>query len=300
MGESIWDRMGLVHRRDRPSGMSGVSWMRDWMAKKFLTWRVAVASAAALMFWGYISVKILVFDVDRYLLAELIPSYLWLLEYRFAASLLVLVFVAFTARRLWPWLIYVALFPVLLPLVWFPYALYRAGVWHPAIALANAIYGLKCGLRFTVLSRVVELLSLVVVAVSGHARGAMVGIALLLFLCLARTTWRTVCRAFRSDRFIRSQVGLAQMCLESPSFEAWASVPESIKRSRARRFNRSQIHMLTTSLANGLVTIKAVSFYAYQLDRYFRGAFPSVMALISYVSLYVYSLIVLSAVNLAI
>ncbi|PZG00071.1 hypothetical protein C1I93_03855 [Micromonospora endophytica] len=250
--------------------------------------------------WTYIVVKLFVFDVDRYLAAQLGATALRIVDFR------LLVFLGFLAltlllmrRKRTLWLLYVAFFPVVVLLFHFPWMLQRSGSWLPGIAVANIFYSLKQNFRRSFAIRVVELSAMVLILTT-PSTAIMYAFAAAIAVALARTYLRTIRGALKPLRFLQGQVAWVGKFLKSPSVLGWASLPAELKRSRARRFNEAQLQKFTQSLGNALLAVKTANFYAYQLERYRRSSFPFVLSFASFGALYLYSIFALTFINLAI
>jgi hypothetical protein len=106
----------------------------------------------ALATWGYVVVKLLVFDVDQWIVTTYVPRLAWLVQYRGLAilALLAIALLVFTWRAVLVWVAYILFYPFIL-LFWdIPKLLIKTRNWTLGLALVAAGVSLFRSFRFTV------------------------------------------------------------------------------------------------------------------------------------------------------
>lgn len=293
---SIWDRLPRnTPPKKKPATKAAPTASTVAVSRPFKR-RLAIASAIAAILWGYVGLKLFVLDVDAFILGVVLPDTSGALAYRPAVILVLLMVVVYLSRRLWKWLLYVAVFPLALVVIGFPLLLHKLGIWQPTIALSSFMYGLHRNLRATIICRLAEVASVIALVAEPPPPVAILSI-LVLVACLLRTYARTLFRAFTPGRFLLAQAAVADRMLSKSQYMV---VPEKVRRSKAQRLSAKQAELFLNNLSFGLAAIKGASFFAFQLDRYRRSTLPVTLCITSYVSLFLYSFIVLAAINYAI
>lgn len=109
----------------------------------------------AFSFWLYALNKIFIFNVDNWIVATFFPNYSWALDFKLICSLglACIVWLCVGTRDVIVWVLYVALYPLVLLFIRLPYFIFKQQSWLLAFAVLNAVASffknLKYGLVFS-------------------------------------------------------------------------------------------------------------------------------------------------------
>ncbi|MEV5744232.1 hypothetical protein AB0L30_29600 [Microbispora rosea] len=261
--------------------------------------RLRVAQVVASIAWLYLIIKLFIADVDYLLITRLFPESPWVLDLRIVVlAALFIATIHFFRKYAW-WMLYIAFFPIIVIGWYIPLRLYKFWSWEVAIALTSILYSIGRSFTANLTARLTEICCIVLVS-GVKPPYLMLPLAGLLLISLSRTYFRTFRRTFWPQGFLRAHASVARRILRSGQVMQWASVPDSARRSRAKTFNEEQRKEIAQHLSNALLAIKASDFYAYQLAKYRKSPAPFLLGILSYSVLSVYSVAVLTVVNLAI
>jgi hypothetical protein len=307
---SVWSKVGQGPRRPKPgagpprkdqegSGSGGGKVTIKEHIRR-LRRRAIVADVVGILVWSYLVIKVFVFDVDRAIAERVGSTALKILDFRLLIFLgLIAAMLLLLRQKKAFWILYVLFYPLVFLFFHVPLWLQKAGSWLPAIAIANLAYNVANNFRRVFALRVLELSAgVLIIALPGmsltYALAAVIATAML------RTYWQVIRNALQPIKFLRTQVSWVGRVLRSPATINLASLPDDLKKSRARRFNDAQIEKFTNSLGNALIAVKAANLYAYQLERYRKSSIPFALSFLSFAGLYVYSIVALAIINLAV
>src|SRR5579864_5430641 len=108
---------------------------------RWAPWRWRIVNLIATAFWLYAICKVFIFDFDQYAIQRLLPGGGWIVTYRFFI-LLALASVWAVVLRRWAfffWMVYFALFPIILVVWWLPRAIYKSRSWIVVMAVLNIV-----------------------------------------------------------------------------------------------------------------------------------------------------------------
>ncbi|MGP4101822.1 hypothetical protein [Nonomuraea sp. KM90] len=295
---SLWDRVSSAPRRRAAKQQSGkqveTPGVRSPSPRK-----LRGAQVIALLLWLYIFVKMFFLDIDYVLITELFPDAPWVLDLRIILIAGLLVALVHSFRRYVWWILYIVFFPVILAAWHVPLRLYKFWSWDLAIALTQIAYSVGRNYKANISVRVAEICCIFLVA-GVKPPILMLPLGSVLLLCLIWTFARTFISVFASRHFLRAHAEVAKRILRSGQVMKWSSLPQSLSKSRAKRFNTRQTEELAKSLSSALLVIKASDFYAYRLDRYRKSPAPYILSLLSYVVLFAYTTVNLAIVNVVV
>jgi hypothetical protein len=301
MSPSIWDKVDaavVVVATNTSTPASGESVVRQ--SGRWAPWRWRIANTLATLVWFYAVCKVFIFDVDQFLFERLWPQGGWLVTYRFfvligVASVLALVF------RRWvffAWCAYFALFPIIVVVWWIPRAIYKSRSWVVLLAALNVVTTFVLDFKFSFVTKAAALICIALVLVNPLRQLTVVAGAALLVL-LATTYVRTVAIVLRPSRFVSGQQSAIDKVVGSRALATAWGLAEDLKDPQIVKFSRDQITRFATAVSAAAVVHRFVYFWAYQLDTYRKGSMPYVFNLLSYIWLFVQTVLAFAFINLA-
>lgn len=176
----------------------------------------------AIILWTFIVVKAVVFDIDIYLLERYLPSFRWMLNYRFLGLLVIVALLLFGIRKkpFRRFLLYIVAYPMILLILRVPKLLFRN--WALLIAFAPAIYDLSRSVRSRFAIVTVAILSTACIALSSNPYVLSVSMVLL-GAYLVMHLYRSLRKAYRSSIFegLGDLVKKMQLTLEGGQQGLW-------------------------------------------------------------------------------
>lgn len=159
----------------------------------------ALREALAIILWAFITVKVIVFDIDVYVFEKYMPSLRWVLNYRFFGLLVLIsvVLIGMGKKTIRRFLLYVICYPF--SFFWRVLKLFFRN-WALMVALAPALYDLLRSFRsrFTVMTAAA--LSALCIALSSNTY-LLIPSMVLLGLYLIMHLYRSLRKAYRSSIF---------------------------------------------------------------------------------------------------
>ncbi|MER7267409.1 hypothetical protein ABT344_03720 [Micromonospora carbonacea] len=298
VAQDIWDRLSPKPNEEEPSTKSSRTPV-DPATQRSKRRRKRVARIAAFVFWSYLLIKVFVWDIDYELLRWLFPDAPWVLDLRVVAAAAIFLAAVHVFQKYMRWILYVLFAPFIFTFWYLPRRLRRFFNWVGAIALTSVGYSINSSFKANVTARTAEGVCIFLIA-GAKPRYLMVPLASILTLCLIRTYIRALRRTFWPEEFLRKHASVARKILQSGQLIQWASVPDAVRKSRARRLNPKLTEQVTQNLSYALIAIKASHFYAYQLERYRRSPGPFILGMLSYSVLFLYTVGVTAAINVAV
>ena len=138
----------------------------------------------AILFWVYLVVKVFVYDLDIYIVNNLLPNYKWLLNYKFFIIIgLFAVFIVFMDRRkAFIWCFYIIFYPAIILFWKVPYLVYKHISWILVIEVINFAIGFFKSFRFNFATHTIFLIALTAIYIFSDLR--IMWIFILTILCL--------------------------------------------------------------------------------------------------------------------
>jgi hypothetical protein len=298
--KSVWDKLntavsaaGSGTQQSRPRAPSS-------RADRWSPWKWRAVNAAATVAWIYAVCKILIFDIDQYAFQWLWPQGGWIVTYRFFILLTVASVLAIVLRRLsfFAWLIYFAFFPMIVVIWWLPRFIYKRRSWVALLAVVNVVTTFIQDFRYSLVTKSAALISIAVIVVSPIRALTVLAGAVLLFLLMV-TYVRTVSIVLRPSRFLSGQQSAIDKIVASDGVTKLWVLSDELKDPQIVRFDADQMSRFTVAVSWGVVVHRALYFWAYQLESYRKGAAPYMFGLLSYLWLFVQTVVAFAFVNFA-
>lgn len=250
------------------------------------------------LIWTYVFLKLFVFDVDRALLEWLAPDLLPVLNYRFFLFLGVMAVLVLLARKYWLALLYVFFFPLVVLFWKIPRLIYRTKSWLFAFASINVVASFIKDFKFNFLTKTLAVFAMLGILLSSRP-GILVPASLLLLCLLFVSYYRNVRASFLPSRFIDLQVTAIEKVIEWEPVTTNIYIAEDLKQPSIQRFDEDQLRRFASSLSAGLLTVRGIYFWAYQLERYRQSPAVSFFSFLSYAWLFIITVVTAWLVNLS-
>jgi hypothetical protein len=250
--------------------------------------------------WVYAIFKVFVFDLDQYAFQRIWPAGGWIVTYRFFVLLALASAWALILKRwaIFFWMAYFALFPLILVVWWIPRAVYKSRSWAVVMAILNVITTLVQDFNYSLVTKSTALIAIAVIIVGPNRSLTLIAGALLLGLLLV-TYVRTIAIVLRPSRFVTGQQRAIDKIVGSQVMTGLWSLSEDLKDPKIVKFDSGQMTKFTTAVTMGVLVHRALLFWAAQLDSYRKGSAPQVFNLLSYLWLFVQSVIAFALINYA-
>ncbi len=129
---------------------------------------VFIRELIAISVWGYIIIKLFVFDIDIFLIEKLSPNLLWLVHYKFFVIIGVLAIILLLTKNLqiMLWSLFIFFYPVIVIFWKLPVLLYKSKSWNLTFALIDSIISFFKTFRYTFITTSFFLISMVIIIVA--------------------------------------------------------------------------------------------------------------------------------------
>jgi len=266
-------------------------------SKQWKRWRIALDVAGAI-FWTYVILKVLFFDVDRELVDSLFPGQDWIIDFRFLACLGVaaIAVLVIGPRKALLCGAYILFFPLIV-LIWkLPKLLYKSKSWIALFAAIHVVASILANFRYAVLATALGLLAAVFILLTTSQvllGASMLIVTSLLLLALARTLRFSA----RPASFIGIQEKALSRIRKSSKLPQIAAVSDELRDSQIQRFNEQQQMQFLVNLQNAVLMQRLPLFWAYQLDQYRRSPVPVLFTGLAYAWLVLQAVVGLALLN---
>ena len=298
---SLWDKVDvLVLREGEPSEPKKEPTSDKEDSSRRLRRHLRILDVLGVVFWLYVVLKLFVYDVDRELLTALGAE--GLANYRFFFFLAILVLIVALTKRKGVALLYVGyvlFFPFVILLWKLPRLIYKTRSWLVALAAVNVVTAVFRDFKFNVVTKSLVLLALLCVFVADTAF-ILVPASITLVVLLLITLYRSISATLTGSRFIDLQKSALKKIGESDFVEQFVQVPENLRDDEVEKFDKDQMTEFIGKLSNGLLAVRVTYFWAYQLERYRQSQAPTFFAFLTYVWLFIISVVTVWALNLAV
>ncbi len=178
--------------------------------RKKVKW--TIIRTVAILFWTYAILKLFILDFDVLLINNFFPDAIWLIRYRWVATLTIItmIAIAFWKRNLIGPILYLIFFPFIVVFFHVPSWLIHRRAWTLSIALlASTMTAIK-SLRSTIIFFALFIFGLLFISVASADWVLQLGIGFL-FIFIIIIYFRTIREAFRSSLDIFSPRSLDKL-----------------------------------------------------------------------------------------
>jgi len=270
----------------------------SWVTER---WFWTALNVVAPLLWLYVMLKLFVADLDRWIVSEVSPSLLWILDYRFFILLTFATLIVLITRR---WkiavsLLYIWLFPLIL-LVWkVPGLYYRRRSWNLVIGTLQVLWSLGQSLRFAFGATTAFALATLAIALDGP-NWLLWGAVVTLLILWAWLVFRAVVYAIVPSKFVNYQQKILGNILDSDRAWTIAALPPAAKSAAVTRLHKTQIDQVVSTASMGLALYAASVLWAENLDRYRKSGTSVIFSAFAVVALVAQAVVIFAIVNLGI
>lgn len=302
---SLWDKIDISaqsidtssdEKGDRDT--SNVTTDRAQKQRQLRRW-IRLCDTVAVVSWTFLAVKVFIFDWDHWLFVELFPALSFVSAYRFFVFLAAIVIIVALIRRSFLIFAYISLFPLVV-LAWkIPRWLIQIGSWNVVLGVVSLFYTTLHGIRKHFVLRGIELFAILGVFVSDSIY-ILAPCAISIGAALAYRYGKAAIGAIGASRFLEKQKDIVSRYVKWEFLHEMATVPPDLKDASLVKFNESQLQIFAAKVSFGVCAWKMLDFYTALLNRYRRSTAPLVLGILTFIGLFLQSLVYLSIINFAI
>lgn len=129
---------------------------------------VLIRELLSIFIWVYVIIKLFIFDIDIFLVGNLSPNYVWLINYKFfiLIGILAIIMLVTKNKHILSWSLFVFFYPVILLFWRIPVFLFKKKSWNLVFALIDSIISFFRSFKQTFILTAFFLISAVVILVA--------------------------------------------------------------------------------------------------------------------------------------
>ncbi|CRI66962.1 conserved membrane hypothetical protein [Thiocapsa sp. KS1] len=252
----------------------------------------------AIVLWLYATMKVLIFDLDVWILNSFFPSYEWLLSFR-----LIFFFALVSAVWLWVgtrdaivWFFYILFYPLVLLLIRLPIFILKRKSWVLALGISNAIAGFFANLRYRVVFITIFLFAFAAVAFS-DTRYLLGAAALVLVILILTTYIKTFIDALKPSTIFRMYSKFFSVLHKTG--RTTFSLDDEIRNIPIEELEPHQIEKWKTSLEISVLFNRFCLFAAKKLRSYQKSEWRMIPSVFGLFALVIFTVVSFSGVYVA-
>ena len=260
------------------------------------TIRGVVRDLLSFVLWSYVVIKLFVFDIDSYILAQTSPDFLWVLDYKFfvITSFLSVLWLFLKTSAFLGLGIYVFFFPVILFFWKLPRFLYRKGSWNLTFAAISAIASSYKSVKYNFITLSFFLGSLVVTLVA-EDKGLLLVAGTSLSVLMILAYWRRFVFAFKPSTM--HQIFMNSFSLIRKHGSSTFALAEDLKSLELKEFSPAQLTTWTNNLQMAVVFNRMCLFTAKKLKDYEKTGVHTVSVILITLLLMFQTVIAFACIN---
>jgi len=233
-------------------------------------------------------------------MGSLAPNLIWVLDYRFFVSLVLLTLVIVVVRRKYWWLfVFVGLWPLIVVLFYVPRFLYRHRSPKLAMAVVQVAFGFIRGLRLSIV-----LFAATSVATAGillaNQPWFLVACLVMLFAAWSIFLVRLVRYSITPGAFLTGQRKLVSRVFDSRITDSMIMLEDKHKDPAGPAFTAEETSTVLTRLSTGLALARGSQMWATKLEEYRRGPATLLFGCLAVAAMYLQSVFTFTLINLGI
>jgi hypothetical protein len=296
---SIWQKVDLSVLAKQPVPDSAIESEQEKRRHARRTRRLfLLLDITGSLVWVYVFLKLFVFDVDRALMEHLAPNAIAILNYRFFFLLAIIACVVLFAKKYWLPLSYILFFPLVILLWKVPRLVYKTRSWLVLFAVINVIASFVEDFKFNFLAKTVAIFCILGILLS-HSAIILIPASLALLAVLLSSYYRVIRSSFVASRFIDMQEKAITRMSEWEPVTSQMRIADDLRQPGVVKFDEEQLRRFAGSLSLGLLFVRAIYFWAYQLERYRQSPVVSFFSFMSYAWLLAISALTVWMLNLS-
>ncbi len=257
-----------------------------------IAWHVTAVIA-----WTYFIVKLFIFDIDIAIVQAIAPKYAWICYYKFIAiaCIVSISFVFFDRIKIIGFLLFVAFYPIILFSFLLPRFIFKTRNWMFLVAIINAAVTAFTNFRVKFVLKSIALIAFVVIFVSYDWLPLAIGACVLVMINYIEY-FAKIFSTFRPSSVMR-------VYNKIPDFESDfvknQALSDQMRSLTIPSMTPGQLATYRSSLQMSLIANRFCLFSATVLRDYKRSGFPSLSGAITTLLLFIFTVIMFAAVNMA-
>jgi hypothetical protein len=253
----------------------------------------------ASLIWVYAFLKLFVSDFDRWVVSQVSPALLWIIDFRFFILLSLLTVLVLVTKR---WksatiLLYIGFFPLVVVFWKIPRLYYRPQSWNLVIGSVQVVWSLGKSVKFALFALTAFALAALSIALVGPNWLLWGAITTLVILWISLLS-RAILYAFHPSNFVvYQQEALGKFFASERTWNS-VSLPLEAKSTVVTRLNKSQVDTLVSQASLGLILFGMSAHWAEKLDQYRRSGMSVVFSAFSVVALLAEAVVIFALVNI--
>lgn len=258
-----------------------------------------VIEVFSVFFWTYVFIKLFVFDFDTYLVNKFLPSYIYLLDYKFIFLIGIIAVVWFftKSKSIMIWTLYLLFFPVIILFWKIPYLIFKKKSWVLAFALINSLISFFISIKYNFIMLAFYLIS--AVSIFNNSNKIILGVSTGIISVVLLSVYVHRCVSI----FKRSSVHHFYMNfisrMENKGFHSF----ETDKRYRdlpIEDLSVEQLELRTTNLQNLVLFNRMFLFLSKKLQQYQNSRLNLVSNVFSILLVSIFTIFSFSLINYSI
>jgi len=234
----------------------------------FATIRMTIREILALMFWIYLVISILFFDIDNYLAQTVFSNCTWVIRYKFLVIIsLVCIFWLFAkSSRVASWFFYILFYPFILLFWKIPSLAIKRKSWNFAFAIINSAISYFRNFKWNFLLGSIFLCASIILIKNTNKWLLWVSISFVLiylFVCYIRK----FIFVFSPSSIFRMHVKIFES-IKKMGMKNSFTLTEDIKNLPVQSLNKEQLEKWTQSLQTSVLFNRLCLFFAKKLKNY--------------------------------
>lgn len=287
----LWDRLQFNDSLKSQSSKGG-----DKGSKTNYRIFTVIGTLLGTIFWSYLIIQVFIYDLDRYIFDTYLPSYSYIIDYKFFVFLLLVTVCAVLVKRYFLMYLYILFFPLILLLWKFPKTVYKFKSWLLVLGVLEFITSLFYKLKFRIVVTTITLFSSLFVVISDSK---LILIASIIALCgiAILTIFRTIYLSYKSSIFFSYQSKLISKFRQSSFAKDLILLDEEVRKSKSLKLTPKQSEAVLNSIQNAVLLNRGIYLWAYQLEKYRKSKVSFILSGFTYIWLYVKLILFLGFIN---
>lgn len=303
---SVWDKFDVdaylgwqadarAANAEATASAPETKWQRRRFKAKFI-----VADFVAAIGWVYAICKVFVGDVDRWVVENVSPSLIWIVDFRFFIVLTAVTVLALVLRR-WTaalWFAYFMFWPLIFVFFKVPRFFYKRRSWTLVIGAFQLIWASARSVRFSIFLFSATAFSLLVLAI-GRGTWLLYGVVVVSVACWSALLVRAAVSAPRPSRFVGAQQRMLCTLLDSKAVSGFTMPDQAMVSTVVDKYDKTQSDAVIQRASVGVIVYGTGHAWAKELERYRRSGFAILFTGLSVVVLVLQALFFFTLANLA-
>lgn len=249
----------------------------------------------AVLIWVYTIIKLLIFDIDTYLVQSLLPSHIYLLKYRFLIiiGLIAVIWLFTSTKQVFIWFVYIFFYPVILLFWRIPYIVFKQKSWVFAFTFINGVISFIVSVKFLFLTSTIYILSAAFILLSTNEVLLVMSLILILIILIV-TFYKRFEVIFKKSNLLGFYTTFFSRMDNSTLI-----IEEEITKTPVDLLTEKQIEKRTTNLQIIVLFNRINLFIAKKLTEYQNSKMNYAYYIVSIIGVVVFTIVSFTFVNLS-